>query len=187
MYLCAFRLCSIDCKWKVFIFGGVFVSVTKEDIKNVKYREYILEDNSMRLSNSDIARFTDKEKKLAKKISAIKLKFEMEHDYSSNKAYEELADLCQISVTSFKYAVSCKKGNTANRHFLYKLAVGLKMSIEEANELFELEKGPLSDECLEDVICYCALRDKDTIYDFIDEFEKETNYKIGMRDRTDKK
>ena len=50
------------------------MSVTKEDIKNVKYREYILEDNSMRLSNSDIARFTDKEKKLAKKISAIKLK-----------------------------------------------------------------------------------------------------------------
>ncbi len=98
-----------------------------------------------------------------------------------------MCHLCQISVTAFKYAVAGKKGNTANRHFLYKLAVGMKMTIEEADVLFELEKGPLSDECLEDMICYCALRDHDSIYEFIDEFEEKTNYKIGMRDRSPKK
>ena len=66
-------------------------------------------------------------------------------------------------------------------------ALVAKMTIEEADVLFELEKGPLSDECLEDMICYCALRDHDSIYEFIDEFEEKTNYKIGMRDRSPKK
>ena len=162
------------------------MGVSPKDLKKVKYKEYLSESSSMRLSGADKSRFSEKEKQLAKKISTIKLKFEIEHEYSSNKAYEELADLCQISVTAFKYAVAGKKGNTANRHFLYKLAVGLKMTIEEANALLELEKGPLSEECLEDVICYCALRDHDTIYEFIDEFEEVTNYKIGMRDRSPK-
>lgn len=141
----------------------------------------------MRLSTDVRMKFNEKEKQLAKKISTIKLKYEKENKLSSNKAYEELADLCQISVTPFKYAVFGKRGNTANRHFLYKLVVGMHMSIEEANSLFVLEKGPLSEECLEDMICYCALRDNDSIYDFIDEFERETNYKIGIRDRSMKK
>lgn len=163
------------------------MGLTDNDLKNVKYKEYPMEICSMRLSAADASRFSDKEKQLAKKISTIKLKYEMEHGVSSNKAYEDLCDLCQISVTAFKYAVAGKKGNTANRHFLYKLAVGMKMTIEEADVLFELEKGPLSDECLEDMICYCALRDHDSIYEFIDEFEEKTNYKIGMRDRSPKK
>ena len=163
------------------------MGVKENDLKNIKYKEYPTEKSSMRLSAKEIARFSDKEKQLAKKISTIKLRYEVDHEISSNKAYEDLADLCQISVTAFKYAVAGKKGNTANRHFLYKLAVGMRMTIEEANILFELEKGPLSDECLEDQICYCALRDQDSIYDFIDEFEKITNYKIGMRDRSPKK
>ena len=163
------------------------MAITENDLKNVKYKDYPTEKYSMRISAADVARFSDKEKQLAKKISTIKLRYEIEHEISSNKAYEELADLCQISVTAFKYAVAGKKGNTANRRFLYKLVVGMKMTIDEANALFELEKGVLSDECLEDQICYCALRDHDSIYDFIDEFEQITNYKIGMRDRRPKK
>ena len=163
------------------------MGLTESDLKNIKYKEYPSESCSMRLSSAAVARFSDKEKQLAKKIRTIKLRYEMEHEISSNKAYEDLADLCQISVTAFKYAVAGKKGNTANRHFLYKLVVGMQMTIEEANALFELERGPLSSECLEDQICYCALRDHDSIYDFIDEFEQITNYKIGMRDRSPKK
>ena len=46
------------------------------------------------------------------KLFVENLWYEVEHKISSNKAYEELADLCQISVTAFKYAVSGKKGNS---------------------------------------------------------------------------
>lgn len=146
----------------------------------VEYKPEIYFD---RVSDADIARFKDNEKKLAVKISGIKMKYEIENNISSTKAYEEIEEKCQISVTALKYATSCTKGHTANRRFLYKFTVGLGMRLEEADELFELENGKLRDDCLEDLICMCALRDEDDIYDFIEEYEEHTGIKLSMRER----
>lgn len=165
------------------------MGLTENDVKkvNIKCVQYEPELCSDRISDSEMARFSENEKKLAYAIATIKLNFAKEKNISSTKAYEVLADMCQISVTAFKYAISCTKGHTANRRFLYKLSVGLQMEIEEANELFELENGKLSEHCLEDLICMCALRDKDNIYDFIEEFEMRTESKLSLRERkTDK-
>ena len=161
------------------------MSLTKDDLKNMKISciEYQPEACSMRLSDSEVTRFKEKETLLAKKIGNIKIKYEIEHKLGPTKAYEELEEVCQISITKLKYAISCRKGNTANRNFLYKFCVGLHMTLEEANELFELENGALSEECLADKICMCALRDKDDIFTFINEFEERTNLKIAMRER----
>ena len=161
------------------------MALRESDLKNteiscVKYQpELCLE----RISDADMTRFKENEKMLAIKIAGIKFNFEKANMLSSTKAYEELEEMCQISVTTLKYAISCTKGHTANRRFLYKFCVGLQMSLEEANTLFELEDGKLSEHCLEDLICICALRDSDNIYDFIEEFEKHTETKLALRER----
>ena len=84
--------------------------------------------------------------------------------------YEKLEDLCQISETSLKK--SCTGTQKITRLFLYKLSVGLKMSVEEANEYFALCGGVLKADNLEDYICMRALEDKDDILHFIEQFNE---------------
>lgn len=151
-------------------------------LKDSNFKKY-----SSRLSAADMERFKENEKELIRKIRNIKVIFERENNLSSLKAYELLEEKCQISVSAFKYVIGGKKGYTVNRRFLYKLVVGLKMSLEEADELFELEGGKLNENDLEDSICKGALRDGDDIYEFIEEFETKTGLKISLRERkTDK-
>lgn len=161
------------------------MAVKENDLKNrsIVCTEYQPELCSCRMADADYARFKENKRKLAIKIGAIKLKFEKDNQLSSIKAYEALEEKCQISVSTFKYALKGDKRYTANRRFLYKFVVGLKLSLEEANELFELENGRLNESCLEDLICMCALRDNDDIYEFIEEFEDKTGSKISLRER----
>ena len=84
--------------------------------------------------------------------------------------YEGIEDRCQLSASALKK--SCAGSIRITRTFLYKLTVGLKMGIEEADELFSLCGGPLSESSLEDYICIKALRDKDDINHFIDQFNE---------------
>lgn len=162
------------------------MSLSKEELQNLSFRcnEFEIEEASYRLSPQEIARFQKNEILLAKKIADIKLAYEAEHKLSSTKAYEKLEEDCQISVTTIKKAMSTKKReNKASRSTLYKLAVGLKMSLEKANELFALCGGPLTEECLQDRICIRALEENDNIYDFIDEMLVVAGAKIGIRER----
>jgi hypothetical protein len=46
--------------------------------------------------------------------------------------------------------------------------------------------GALRESCLADYICIHALLDKDDISDFISDFEKHTDSKIGIRKRITK-
>lgn len=84
--------------------------------------------------------------------------------------YESIIEICQISDTSLKR--SCNGSQKITRTFLYKFTVGLKMSVEEANEYFMLCGGALSSDCLEDYICIRALECKDDILLFIGQFNQ---------------
>ena len=66
------------------------------------------------------------------------------------------------------------------RNFLAKFVVGLKLGIEEANELFYLESGKLNLTNSFDYIIYHALEDKDLIDFFIEEVEKYTKIKLDF-------
>ena len=46
----------------------------------------------------------------------------------------------------------------------------VKMDVDEANELFALCGGVLNEDFHEDYVCYKALKDKDDIMHFIDQF-----------------
>ena len=86
--------------------------------------------------------------------------------------YEGLEDICQLSETTLKKSVAGTIKIT--RPFLYKLTVGLHMSLEEANKLFAKCGGILRDDCVEDYICMRALEHGDDIMKFIDQFNEFT-------------
>jgi hypothetical protein len=82
--------------------------------------------------------------------------------------YDGLEEICQLSASALKK--SCSGSIRITRLFLYKLTVGLKMDVDEANELFALCGGELDENFHEDYVCYKALKDKDDIIHFIDQF-----------------
>lgn len=159
------------------------MAVSKEDMMDELFRceEFSVEKASYRVNDADMDAFKGQDKKLAKKIGSIKLKYEEDNKISSMAAYDQLEEKCQISVSTLKSTISGKIPPT--RNFLYKFTVGLKMKLEEANELFQLCDGPLTLACKADKICIFALRDHDDIYQFIDDMQKYTRIKIELRDR----
>lgn len=159
------------------------MSVTKEDMAVAfKCIEIAKKDILYDVNDSDMSQFEDQDKKLAKKISTIKLKYDAEFcEGKSTRGYDEILDKCQISVTALKKTI--KNDIKPSRNLVYKLVVGLKIPLEEANELFALCGGPLTLDCQADKICMYALRDGDSIEHFIEQFEQYTKIKISIRER----
>ena len=78
-------------------------------------------------------------------------------EHNIKPKYAGLEDRCQLSESAIKK--SCTGTIRITRLFLYKLTVGLKMDVEEANELFALCGGVLNEDFHEDYVCYKALKD----------------------------
>lgn len=145
-------------------------------------------DCSYNVNDVEMSQFKDQDKKLAKKIATIKLRFDAEYcDGKSNQGYEKLSELCQIPVDTIKKTIRNDKPEAKSkirptRNFVYKLVIGLKMSVEEANELFALCGGSLTDETAADYICLRALEQGDNIFQFLEQHKKYIGRGIGMND-----
>ena len=83
---------------------------------------------------------------------------------------------CDILYNTYKKYMGLKRPVT--RSALAKFAVGLGLSLKDANELFRLEGGELNETNDFDYITIHALMDRDNVLDFQDEVEKYTNVKI---------
>ncbi len=142
------------------------------------------EQTSSRVSSVELSHFIDDENTLKDMIGKKKLIYQKEHGLTSVGAYEALEELCQINMDTMKKTISGRAKIT--RNFIYKFTVGFHMTLDEANEYFELNGGALRENCLADYICMCALRDEDDIFQFITDFELHTESKLGMRDRKSK-
>lgn len=116
---------------------------------------------------------------LAEKIGNKKDIFQKEKGLKAYPAYDALEELCQINATSIRKTISGT--NKVTRKFLYKFTIGLRMSLDEANEYFALCGGELYEKNKEDYICMRAIEDGDTIFEFIEQFEKYTDMKIALR------
>ena len=128
------------------------------------------------MTNSDLQKFEHNDR-LPSMISTRKMQNDIEKGLKALHGYSDIEDSCLISVTSLKKTIN--RSQKVTRTFLYKFAVGLHMSIEEANEYFALCGGVLHEDSLEDAICRCALRDGDSIYEFVEEYERLTGSKIA--------
>lgn len=148
-----------------------------EEMSQFKNSKEILEKNSFQVTGSELSHFIDLEIELADLVAERKKSYEKEKHISATRAYSDIEEMCQISTDTFKKAICHTRKIT--RTFLYKFVVGFKMDLEEANKYFELCGGPLSRKKPEDYICMSALRDKDTIDQLVDDFEKHLGLKIG--------
>ncbi len=142
--------------------------ITKEEIKKTKFKEYNFEANTTSKRTTREEAFSFNNDDVLRDMISKKTK-EYAQKYGCSNKYEEISRMCQMSPKTLKSAIN---GTTSRitREFLYKFTVGLKMSIDEANSLFELCGGELHLDCLEDKICHNALRDGDSALSFIDEY-----------------
>lgn len=126
----------------------------------------------------EMSKFKENKNQLQMMIFNRKVENDKKFNLGSTLGYEKLEELCQISVTSLKKTISGTDRIT--RTFLYKFCVGLQMSIEEANEYFTLLDGPLNETYnMADTICHHALRDKNSIHEFCEEYEKYVGKKLS--------
>ncbi len=154
--------------------------VTEQEIKNRVFTvDFQSPEHSFLVTDSQMRGFDENRRKLASKINEYLLIFEKEHNYSRNRTYEELVDLCQQSGDTFKKIISGRI--RATRTVLYKFCIGLELTLPQAEDLFLLsEDGELTENNIGDFIFLHALG-KDSIYSFIDEYEKYVHKKISLR------
>lgn len=156
--------------------------VTEQEIKSRKFRsDFEKEQISYQVGDEEMRMFSEKKRKLAKTLNNFVLKLEMDYDCSRNKIADKIEENCQQSWDTYKRIINgrCK----ATRVALYKFCIGMNLSREEADTLFNLtEEGRLTDDNIGDYIFVRALG-QDSIFDFIDEFEKYTGKSIALRER----
>ena len=69
--------------------------VTEQEIKNRVFTvDFQSPEHSFLVTDSQMRGFDENRRKLASKINEYLLIFEKEHNYSRNRTYEELVDLC---------------------------------------------------------------------------------------------
>ena len=144
--------------------------VTLEELKTKNFTaSNLTEKASFHVTSAEMKRFESN-------VNLATMVYKKITDYANahniKPKYTGLEELCQISETSFKK--SCAGSQKITRTFLYKLAVGLKMNIDEANKFFFLCGGALREDNLEDYICIKAIKDKDDILHFIEQFNEFT-------------
>jgi len=83
---------------------------------------------------------------------------------------------CDIPYNTYKKYMGLKR--TVTRLALAKFAVGLSLSLDDANELFRLQGGELNETNDFDYITIHALMDKDNVMDFQEEVEKYTTVNV---------
>ncbi|MCR5636141.1 MAG: hypothetical protein K6F76_03055 [Clostridiales bacterium] len=156
--------------------------VTEQEMKNRKFTcEFEKERVAFQVTSQEMNVFKKRKYALAKKIDDFVLKLEKELNCGRIKVAELVEENCQQSWDTYKKIISrrCK----ASRVSLYKFCIGMNLSREEADSLFELtDEGGLTDENIGDYIFARALG-IDSIYDFIDEYEHYTGKSISMRER----
>lgn len=152
--------------------------VTEQEISSHIFVEEKFDAASMRVNVEEMKGFEENNRKLPRKIGTKKIQFDRECN-NDNSSYEKFANACCLSASTVKKTIAGSIKVT--RAFLYRMAVGMHMTVEEANEYFSMCGGSLRKECIEDYICIRALKDGDSIELFLEQFEKFTKAKLWRK------
>lgn len=135
-----------------------------------------MRNSDFELRRSDILRFQNNPKKLHRMVLDRKYNIDIKKGFKNVKSsYAFFESECNISETLFSKIINGTRAIT--REFLYKFAVGLHMTVEEANEFFVLKGGILDENDLDDCICLRALEEKNTIQQYLEEVDKNKDLK----------
>ncbi len=93
------------------------------------------------------------------------------------RAFDFIDASCHIAAATMKKVLLGQCAVT--REFLYKYTVGLGLTLERAQEYFELQGGRLRDDAEEaELIAFNALKDRDDIDSLIDQFQRLLGRKL---------
>jgi hypothetical protein len=98
------------------------------------------------------------------------------HGVTATAGYGLIEELCLISEASLKKTIN--RSIRVTRTFLYKFTIGLHMSLDEANELFNLCGGPLRETDPADYLCKRYLEEPDDIHTFCNQYEEWIHKKL---------
>lgn len=158
------------------------MSIEKLNPKDFEMIEFIPESSSLHVTAAELSPFLDQQKELGKKIGDYKIQFAKKNGYCTEKANDELENVCLIPYDTIRKIII---GTTkCTRHFLYKFCLGVGITVDEANELFEMCGGPLYAKCMEDYIFIKAIEDEDTVEEFVKDFEKHVGIKLVKKSRS---
>ncbi len=148
--------------------------VTKEEMESMNFThemELMPRKGIMQVSKKEMGDFDRQIADLRLDIARIIDEYAQEHNIKPK--YEGMEERTHLSAAQIKQLINGRANVT--RTSLYKLAVGLKMTVEEANEkLFKKFNGELRSICREDFICIKALEDGDDVSSFIREYNTYT-------------
>ena len=148
--------------------------VTQEEMQSRSFKTRLSElmnnKGNYQVSASEMEHFLEEYDELALDMSDMIEDYVAEHHLRPK--YEKLEELTHLSATTIKHSINGKDRIT--RTTLYKLSVGLGLSVSRANELFRKCGGALREDCLEDYICIRALKDGDDVARFIVDYNRYT-------------
>ena len=146
--------------------------VTKEELKKKKlYDAEFSEHRAYRVTNEEMAIFdnTDLPEILDEKID------EYFEKHGLRRSSAAVADLCQTNEKTIRNYLAGRV--PIPRKFLYKFAVGLDLTLEDANDLFSICGGELNEKCREDYIVIRAIEMGDDIDGFIKNYNENVKIK----------
>lgn len=149
--------------------------VTAEEMKKVIENAEKEKKASYSVTPEEMQRFKVNEK-LPCLIAAKKIENDNKLRLNLTSGCEKIEELCLIEVSTFKKTINGSIRVT--RTFLYKFTIGLHMSLEEANKLFELCGGPLRETDPADYLCKRYLEEPDDIYTFCEQYEEYIGKKL---------
>ena len=148
--------------------------VTKEEMESMNFThemELMPRKGMMQVSKKEMGDFDRQIADLRLDIARIIDEYAQEHNIKPK--YEGMEERTHLLAAQIKQLINGRANVTHTS--LYKLAVGLKMTVEEANEkLFKKFNGELRSICREDFICIKALEDGDDVSSFIREYNTYT-------------
>lgn len=115
--------------------------------------------------------------KLLMKISEDVSRLRAERGGLLVRAYDYIDARCHIAAVTMKKVLTERQPIT--REFLYKYTVGLGMTLDQAQEYFELQGGRLRDDSDEaELIVFNALKDRDDIDSLASQFQNLLGLKL---------
>ncbi len=143
--------------------------VTKEKLAEHKFEPAKTNKASYMVTKDDLAGFDEDAAELPSDVDSVI--FEYCQNLGIKRVNAQIAEYCHTNEKTLREYLNGTRRIT--RSFLYKLTVGLGLTIEEANKLFKKCGGELRKEgCMEDFIVLCAIEDGDDIEDFIENFNE---------------
>lgn len=136
-------------------------------------------ESIFRTEQGVVDEFKAMEQQLVKKVCDYLMKQYYNPDMKMIDFYAQIEYKLRIAPDTMKKLLR-RTTTTISREMLYKIAVGTGMDIETANSFFIMSRGGvLNPDSLNDLIVINALRDKDNIDDFIQEFHEKIGTNIG--------